>query len=231
MDLQDGSLIELSKLLMQHESDIVQGKQKLSLTASLLQKLNYAIQQIDYDNVSFFQSIAAPNESILYLQQLIHKTPKLTVTQRVKQETWRVDISRFINLRYLELKNIPMHLVEGMHSVHSKLQVLICERCTDCLEEILGTDRVWNELRTAKLCYNSFVLLCPFTNAPWLQYLDLSYNNIEDRLSLLTLNNLTHLNLSFNVLTSVPMLSEELCHKLKVLLINNNCIQELLGKA
>lgn len=231
MDVDQINIVQLSSILKQRETDIIEGRQKLSLTASLLQKLNYALQVLEYDHVSLSNNTAIPDEPIRFLQDLVHKTPKLTVTQRIKRETWRVDISRFNNLRYLELSRIPMHLVEGMHSVHSKLQVLICERCTDCLEEILGTsDYMWEELRTAKLCYNDFALLCPFNNTPWLQYLDLSYNKIEDRLSLQTLTNLKYLNLSFNFLTSVPMLSEEVCHKLKVLLINNNYIQDLLGK-
>lgn len=231
MDVDQINIEYLSNLMKERETDIIEGRHKLSLTASLLQKINYALQVLEYDHVSLSKSTTTPDEPLKFLQELIQKTPKLTVTQRIKRDTWRVDISRFNNLEYLELSRIPMYLVEGMRSIHSKLRVLICERCTDCLEEILGTsDLVWEELRTAKLCYNDFVLLCPFTNTPWLQYLDLSYNKIEDRLSLQTLTNLKYLNISFNFLKSVPMLSEEVCHKLKVLLINNNYIQDLLGK-
>uniref|UniRef100_A0A1B6M5U1 Serine/threonine-protein kinase 11-interacting protein n=1 Tax=Graphocephala atropunctata TaxID=36148 RepID=A0A1B6M5U1_9HEMI len=228
MDVEQIHIVQISNLFKQCEADILEGRKKLSLTASLLQRLNYTIQELEYDCVNFAMSTSTPEEPVKYLKELIHKTPKLTVTQKVKRETWRVDLSRFNSLKYLELSKIPMHLVEGMQSLRSQLQVLICERCTDCLDEILGSsDHIWEELRTAKLCYNDFVILCPFTNTPWLQYLDLSYNKIEDRLSLQTLKNLKYLNLSFNFLTSVPLLSYEVCNTLKVLLINNNYVQEL----
>lgn len=231
MEIEQINIPQLSNLLKSAECDILQGKQKLSLTASLLQKINYTLQELEYNHVSDTYSSSITEESIKHLQEVINKTPKLSVTQKIKRETWRVDLSRFNSLKYLELSRIPMHLVEGIQSLRSQLEVLICERCTDCLEEILGTsDHVWEELRTAKLCYNDFVFLCPFTNTPWLQYLDLSYNKIEDRLSLQTLKNLKYLNLSFNYLTNVPMLSVEVCLSLKVLLINNNYIQDLAGK-
>ncbi|XP_046683894.1 serine/threonine-protein kinase 11-interacting protein isoform X2 [Homalodisca vitripennis] len=228
MDVEQINIVQISNFFKQCEADILEGKTKLSLTASLLQKINYTLQELEYDYISFTNSTSTPEEPVKFLQDLIHKAPKLTITQKVKRETWRVDLSRFSSLKYLELNKVPMHLVEGMQSLRSQLQVLICERCTDCLEDILGSaDHVWDELRTAKLCYNDFVILCPFTNTPWLQYLDLSYNKIEDKLSLQTLKHLKYLNLSFNFLTSVPMLSEEVCRTLKILLINNNYVQDL----
>lgn len=232
MELDHVNINQLSQILKRRESDILDGRHKVSLTASLLQKINYTLHELEFNNLSSLYSTAnVSEESVKYLQDLLPITPKLSVTQKLKRETWRVDLSRFNSLKYLELNKVPMHLVEGFQVLRPQLQVLVCERCTDCLEEILGpAENVWGELRTAKLCYNDFVFLCPFTNTPWLQYLDLSYNRIEDKLSLQTLKNLTYLNLSFNFLTSVPMLSEDVFRKLKVLLLNNNYIQELSGK-
>lgn len=232
MELDHVNINQLSQILKRRENDILDGKHKVSLTASLLQKINYTLHELEFNNLSsLYSSANVSEESVRYLHDLVPKTPKLAVTQKLKRETWRVDLSRFNSLKYLELTKVPLHLVEGFQMLRPQLQVLVCERCTDCLEDILGpADNVWRELRTAKLCYNDFVFLCPFTNTPGLQYLDLSYNKIEDKLSLQTLKNLTYLNLSFNFLTSVPMLSEDVFRKLKVLLLNNNYIQELSGK-
>lgn len=226
MKVEQIDINKLSFTLKECESGIVGGKIKLSLTASLLQRLNYALQQLEYNTEVYCDG--RNEEPIRFLQELVKQIPKLTITQRIKRETWRVDISRFINLKYLELSRIPIHLVEGLQSLRPQLQVLICERCGDCVEEILGkVDEAWQELKTAKLCYNDIGLLTSFVNTPCLQYLDLSYNKITDKYALNMLTNLKYLNMSFNSLSSVPMLSDDVCRNLQVLILNNNFIQDL----
>lgn len=226
MKVEQIDINKLSFTLKECESGIVGGKIKLSLTASLLQRLNYALQQLEYNTEIYCDGRS--EEPIRFLQELVKQTPKLTITQRVKRDTWRVDISRFVNLKYLELSRIPIHLVEGLQALRPQLQVLICERCGDCVEEILGkVDQTWEELKTARLCYNDIVLLTSFANTPYLQYLDLSYNKITDKYALQTLTNLKYLNMSFNSLSSVPVLSDDVCRNLQVLILNNNFIQDL----
>lgn len=219
----------LSLVLQKHEAEILDGNKKLSLTASLLQNINFAFQALEYYDSANPQN-AISVETVKFLQELFRRTPKVAITQRVKCDTWRVDLSRFDNLKYLELSRIPMHLVEGLQSLRSQLEVLVCIRCTDCFEEIIGpADQIWDELRTAKLSYNNLDFISSFVNMPVLQYLDLSYNKISVGYDLQALTNLKYLNLSFNYLISVPVLSDEVCRKLQVLILSNNYIQDLAG--
>uniref|UniRef100_A0A1B6DEH5 Serine/threonine-protein kinase 11-interacting protein n=2 Tax=Clastoptera arizonana TaxID=38151 RepID=A0A1B6DEH5_9HEMI len=220
----DAKIQSLSITLQKNETDIREGSKKLSLTPSILQDINSSIIRMQNLEISSSQS-PSTIKNLKFLQELFYHTQKLIITQGVKCNRWQVDLQGFYKLKHLELSRIPMQVIEGLQSLRSKLEVLVCIRCSDSFEDIVGScDQPWKELRTMKLSYNNIDFISSFVNTPVLQYLDLSYNKISNNYDLTALTNLKYLNLSFNHLESVPELSDEVCEKLQVLILSNNYI-------
>ncbi|XP_069674529.1 serine/threonine-protein kinase 11-interacting protein isoform X2 [Periplaneta americana] len=246
MEMNDIS--NLAALLRENGDKVLNGQSKLSLTVSLLKNLNDAFTLIvENEEVNnSFQVINTNNSKveifheIQFLHDFVQKTIGLKIGNSVvpnNSDKGTLDICKFRSLRYLELKKVPVHLLSGIQSVRAQLQSIVCIRCIQRLEDLLldcGADHssgfVWSDLREAVFSYNGIDLLdrsLGFT--PWLQILDLSHNRIYNAEAIACLPNLKYLNMSYNLLESVPVVNKDACKKLQVLVMKNNYIEELSG--
>ncbi|PSN37569.1 hypothetical protein C0J52_12646 [Blattella germanica] len=241
----------LASLLRENGDKVINGQSKLSLTINVLKSLNEAFALItESDEVcnsnGSFQVIDTNSSSVdkLHDIQFLHDFVKKTIGLKLinsaaSSESFKgtVNISKFKSLRYLELRKCPINILNGIQSIRDQLQSVVCIRCIRRLEDLLfkcGADNisgfVWNGLREAVFSYNNIDLLdSSLQLTPWLQILDLSHNKIVQADAIELLPNLKYLNLSYNLLESIPSVHREACRKLQVLVIKNNYLEELSG--
>lgn len=240
----------LASLLRENGDKVLNGQSKLSLTSALLRNLNEAFTIIVENNEesdSSFNVINTTNalveifHDIQFLYDFVQKTVGLKLSNcAVTGDCGNsvLDICKFRNLKYLELRKIPVHMLHGIQSVRAQLQSVVCIRCVQRLEDLLldcGADRssgfVWSDLKEAVFSYNGIDLLDRSLEfAPWLQILDLSHNRISQASAIDCLPNLKYLNMSYNLLESIPTVNKDACRKLQVLVIKNNYIEDISGK-
>jgi len=243
-------ILRLASLLRENGDKVLNGQSKLSLTVALLRSLNEAFSIIVDNDEGCSNSFHVINSNgtdvdiindIQFLHDFMQKVVGLkvcdsAVTDDCEKDT--LDICKFRNLKYLELRKVPVHLLHGIQSVRAQLQSVVCIRCIQRLEEVLldcGADHssgfVWSDLREAVFSYNGLDLLDRSLEfAPWLQILDLSHNRISQAGAIECLPNLKYLNMSYNLLESIPVINKDACRKLQVLVVKNNYIEDLSGK-
>lgn len=160
-----------------------------------------------------------------------------TVSQTV------IDLTNFTKLKYLELYKVsPLNII-GYSYLRSQLETIICSRCLNSISDVLVLDDshkesnrsqfVWSELRYLVLQHNRLKNVDnSFIFTPWLQFLDLSFNEITaiKKSVFDPLTNLKYLNLSYNFLTSVPTFNIATSRKLQILLLKHNLIDDLTGQ-
>lgn len=246
-------IVEISKLaniLHQNGDKVLNALSKLALNATLLQKINKEFETLfqngNKDNSSSFQVLATNNsnsqliQDLQFLHDFFQKTVGLKLTNNANLSLLnnKIDISKFKNIKYLEIKKIPIKEVIGLKVIQSQLESIICIRCLSMLEELLaecGGDNtsgfVWSELKEAVLSYNNIKIVdTSVAFAPWLQVLDLSHNQINDVKAIECLPNLKYINLSFNCLDVIPTFSKSARKKMQVLVMKNNYIEDLTGE-
>jgi len=244
-------ILGLASLLRENGDKVLNGQSKLSLTVALLRSLNKAFTIIVDNDEGCSNSFHVINTNsstdvnivndIEFLHDFMQKVVGLKIcnsaaTDDCDKDT--LDICKFGNLKYLELRKVPVHLLHGIQSVRAQLQSVVCIRCIQSLEDLLldcGADHssgfVWSDLREAVFSYNGLDLLDRSLEfAPWLQILDLSHNKISQAAAIECLPNLKYLNMSYNLLESVPVINKDACRKLQVLVVKNNYIEDLSGK-
>lgn len=150
-----------------------------------------------------------------------------------------MDITKFRNLRRLEIRKLSVSRVRGIQRLRAHLQELKCaEQAIESVEEIIahcGGDRstgfAWGALHTVDFSYNRLRTVdgsLEFVTA--LQHLDLSHNQIVSVDAVKWLKNLKYLNLSFNRLAFVPTFHVEAPRRLRVLMLSNNLIEDMEGE-
>lgn len=241
---------KLATILHQNGDKVLNALSKLSLNATLLQKINKEFELfLECDNnkdSNIFQVLANGNprsqalQDLHFLYDFIQKTVGLKITNNVNLSLLdnKVDISKFKSIKYLEVKKVPVKEIVGLTVLQSQLESVICIKCLSRLEELLaecGGDNsvgfVWSELKEVVISYNNIkVLDTSIAFAPWLQVLDLSHNQLVNVNAIECLPNLKYINLSFNCLSSVPSFSKSARKKLLVLVIKNNYIEDLSGQ-
>lgn len=244
------NISSLASLLRENGDRVLNGQSKLSLTVALLRNLNEAFSFIVENNEecgSSFHVINTNNtkveifHDIQFLHDFVQKTVGLKLSNSAvigDRDSEILDICKFRNLKYLELRKVPVHMLHGIQSVRAQLQSIVCIRCIQRLEDLLldcGADHssgfVWSDLREAVFSYNGIDLLDRSLQfAPWLQILDLSHNRISQAVAIDCLPNLKYLNMSYNLLESIPVINKDACRKLQVLVVKNNYIEDLSGK-
>ncbi|KAL0271049.1 UNVERIFIED_CONTAM: hypothetical protein PYX00_008281 [Menopon gallinae] len=240
---------KLASILHQNGDKVLSALSKLSLNATLLQKINKEFELFleSSNDTDKFQVLPSGNTSSQVLQDLhflydfIQKTVGLKITNSANLSLLdnKVDISKFKSIKYLEVKKVPVKEIVGLKVIQSQLESVVCIKCLSRLEELLaecGGDNsvgfVWSELKEAVISYNNIkVLDTSIAFAPWLQVLDLSHNKLVNVQAIECLPNLKYINLSFNCLSSVPSFSKSARKKLLVLVIKNNYIEDLSGLA
>lgn len=231
----------LIKFLQNNGTSVIDGRTKFLVTPDILKEINKITQTVKEDiyvpkltNNDLINKYFN-NDELMFLYEFVKKTPKLKISNTLASHTFTVDIGDFISLKYLELYKFKVKYVKGLQFLRENLEIIVCFRCLDNVGDLLLNSEsdnyiscIWSKLRHVVLARNNLVSLDQsFIHTPWLQYLDISYNNLTDLRQLTCLMNLTHLNASYNHLKELPMFNA--C-KLKVLVLNNNYITDISGK-
>ncbi|XP_055596740.1 uncharacterized protein LOC129746859 isoform X2 [Uranotaenia lowii] len=239
----------LAKLLKESGDKVLNYEYKLSLSASMLRALNDSFSLIvDKNEILPPQSfqVVKPNNAksdvfrdLQFIYDFVQKTIILSLNQYINDDPYEyeVDISKFRNLRKLEIQKLPISQVTGIQQVRSQLNEIICIRSISHVKDFIvscGGDNsngfTWNELKVANFSYNMLDHIdssLEFT--PWLEHLNLSHNQIVSVSAIKWLPNLRMLNLSFNRLTHIPTFHVDTVKKLQMFYISNNFIEDLAG--
>ncbi|XP_055639724.1 serine/threonine-protein kinase 11-interacting protein isoform X2 [Toxorhynchites rutilus septentrionalis] len=239
----------LAKLLRESGDKVLNYEYKLSLSGSLLRALNDSFSLIiDKNELLPPQSfqVVKPNNAksgvfrdIQFIYDFVQKTVILSLNQFINDDLYEfeVDITKFRNLRKLEIQKIPISQIVGIQQIRSQINEITCIRSISHVKDIVtscGGDNsngfTWNELRSANFSYNMLDYIdssLEFT--PWLENLNLSHNQIVSVPAIKWLPNLRVLNLSFNRLTHIPSFHQDALKKLQVFHISNNFIEDLSG--
>lgn len=190
--------------------------------------------------------VTKPNNSksdvfrdLQFIHDFIQKTTLLCLNQFLNDDPFdgNVDITKFRNLRKLEIHRIPIQQVFGIKQFRAQLNELICVKSIKCISDILtecGGDCsngfVWNELKTINFSYNLLKNIddsLEFT--PWLQNLNLSHNRIVSVNAIKWLPHLKILDLSYNQLNHIPNFHVDTLKRLQILILTNNFIEDISG--
>ncbi|XP_069052551.1 serine/threonine-protein kinase 11-interacting protein [Lepisosteus oculatus] len=237
----------LASLLRNNGDSVLDGTSTLSLMASSLQHLTCLFEQYLLSRTHQHGFLALPSHpadtasllQVQFLFDMLQKTISLKLFNPPGSRLQSaVKIFPFKSLRYLELKRIPPHCLEGLRAVYSQLEVFICSKSLHSVEELislcggdLSTALSWLELHTLNFSYNSITSLDDsLTLLNVLKSLDLSHNKIQDCAKyLMPLSELEHLNLGYNFLQKVPTLGQSWRAKLVTLVLRNNELETIDG--
>lgn len=218
---------------------------------SLLRALNDSFSLIIDENESVplhtFQ-VTKPNNSksnvfreLQFIHDFIQKTLVLKLTKFLdnddEDETCIIDITKFRNLKTLEIQRVPIKQIIGLQQLRSQLQEIIVEKSITNIKELIiscagdnSNGFIWNSLKRADFSFNNLDKIdnsLEFT--PYLQHLNLSHNKIYQISALVWLPNLKVLNLSYNQLTTIPKFNQESYRRLQVLIIKDNFLEDISG--
>lgn len=240
-------LTKLALVLKENGDKILNGNSKFCISTYLLKCLNDSFNLIvDKSNThnTTFQVIGTTSSKIELLLdlQFLHDFVQCTTSLKITClnnyiEEDMVDIRKFKNLKLLEIRNIPIKNMLGLQFMRTKLQHLSCIHSVYNLKDLFidcggdESDRyIWSELKEVILSSNNISTIdSSLEYIPWLQTLDLSHNKLINVHQLNCLTNLKYLNLSYNLLNSVPLLNNELSTKLQVFVLNNNYVEDING--
>ncbi|XP_022087050.1 serine/threonine-protein kinase 11-interacting protein-like isoform X2 [Acanthaster planci] len=239
------SLQELTVFLQKNSGKILNGRCNLALTTHTLAHLNRCFKQSEED--SLVDSRSHDNDqscdrrrpqTVMFLLSYIKKTPALKLIHPSSTLRGQVEISRFKSLTMLEIKKVPVHMLNGLRCLRHQLRVLICSRCVPSLQVLLcscggdmASEAPWSSLHTLNLSYNYIDHLDNSLRLlPVLKMLDLSHNELKHtRDHLESLSELAHLNLGYNHLERVPALGLVARTNLQTLVLRNNSLDNLSG--
>ncbi|KAM9328061.1 serine/threonine-protein kinase 11-interacting protein isoform 2-T2 [Pholidichthys leucotaenia] len=250
----------LATLLRNNGDLVLEGSSTLTLPAASLQHLTRLFEQHLLSRSQQLGFLALPShpadtDSLLQLQFLFDILQKTVSLKLINPPGVRLEsvvkIFPFKSLKYLELKRIPPHCLEGLGGIYSQLEVFTCSKSLSTLEELLslcGGDLSsalpWLELHTLNFSYNSIICLDQSLSPPppppskiilqsllnVLKSLDLSHNKIQECAEFLKpLSELQHLNLGYNCLQRAPTLGLSARAKLLTLILRNNELETING--
>jgi len=215
------------------------------LLRALNDSFSLIVDQNELSTPKSFQ-VVKPNNSksevfqeLQFLHDFVQKITILCISRLHNDEEFdgNVDITKFRNLKKLEINRIPIKQVIGIQQMRSQLHELICTRSISSIKDLIcscGGDNsngfVWNALKVADLSYNTLTSIdCSLEFAPWLQILNLSHNQLTSVDAIKWLPNLKILNISFNCLTFIPIFNIEAFRRLQILILTNNFIEDISG--
>lgn len=228
-------IAHLASVLRENGDEVLNSTRKLCLSADLLNQLNSAFaliaEQRDSLNTTF-QVINCSNikvelyRDLQFLHDFVQRTVSLKLIPCFVGSSYcdLLNVSKFRNLKLLEVHKLNVTLLAGLQVLRTQLQFLVCVRSLNSLREILekcGADDsegfIWCELKEAVFSHNELKELDGSLEfVPWLHTLDLSHNKIKNAAQLNCLPNLKNLNLGYNQLDSIKPLSGQLCNRLQV---------------
>ncbi|XP_078083930.1 serine/threonine-protein kinase 11-interacting protein isoform X2 [Mustelus asterias] len=244
---EDEFVRNLAKLLRSYGDSVLSGTSTLSLLTVGLQVLHNLFEQHLLPRKYQHGFIALPSHpsdtaSVLEVQFLFDVLQKAVSLKLVhppgpKLQT-PVRIMAFKSLRFLELKRVPPHCLEGLRGVYTRLEILVCSSCINTIAEIisvcggdLSSALPWLDLHTLNFS-NNFIASLDSSLAllSVLRILDLSHNQVRDCAeNLKPLSELEYVNLSYNLLEKVPVFSSCSRVQLTTLLLRNNELETING--
>ncbi|XP_038646240.1 serine/threonine-protein kinase 11-interacting protein [Scyliorhinus canicula] len=244
---EDEFVKSLAKLLRSYGDSVLSGTSTLSLLTVGLQLLHSLFEQHLLPRKYQHGFIALPSHpsdtasvlEVQFLFDVLQKTVSLKLVHPPgpKLQT-PVRIMAFKSLRFLELKRVPPHCLEGLRGVYTRLEILVCSSCINTIEEIisvcggdLSSALPWLDLHTLNFS-NNFITSLDSSLAllSMLRILDLSHNQIRDCVeNLKPLSELEYVNLSYNLLEKVPVFSSCSRVQLTTLLLRNNELENING--
>lgn len=175
-----------------------------------------------------------------FIHDFIQKTFTLCITSYEHDDNFEslADITKFRNLKKLEIQRFNVKRITGIQQLRSQLQEIVCiSHSLDKIQDIIsdcGGDNcngfVWNELKSANFACNSLSSVdCSLEFAPSLQTLNLSHNQIVSVDAIKWLPQLRYLDLSYNKLCRIPNFNIESGKRLQELILSHNYIEDLYG--
>ncbi|XP_052804565.1 uncharacterized protein LOC128234391 [Mya arenaria] len=244
-------VLELTDLLQKNESKVLSGETNLCLTPSSLCILDNTFRRFSENsedvpltpgkNVSKARQEAEKRrwkENIRALYDFVLKVKALKIIHGSSTMRTPVKIARFQSITVLEVKKLPIHMVEGLSRVRGQLSEITVSKCLQDVKDLLeicGGDRspglVWSYLRNLYLSFNSLKHLdTSLRFVPFVEVLDLSHNNLTETKEYLTyLTELTRVNLGYNMLSVVPTFSSTCKHKLGTIVLRSNQLDKIDG--
>lgn len=226
----DQVITEIVNILKPLSAEVFNGKSTLSLSINYLEKLNLFTENIEESSQSFH--IAENNiirtknrlRDIQFISSLFERTVNLKIYPDLQDELLNINITRFSNIKTLEIFKIDINLLVGLQKLRSQLQDLTCcwslQEFSDVLMKCGGDNSQpysWNDLKTAKFSHNNIMEMDNSFN--WtlsLHSLDISHNKLSAVDLTNQLPNLKYLNISYNKLTRVPCFRGPICSRLQV---------------
>eukprot|EP00092_Neocalanus_flemingeri_P010449 GFUD01011260.1.p1 GENE.GFUD01011260.1~~GFUD01011260.1.p1 ORF type:complete len:1434 (+),score=529.61 GFUD01011260.1:103-4404(+) len=148
-----------------------------------------------------------------YLKSFLSRVPSLRLYHTSNQEfSGLIYLAGLIHLRHLDLRRLPVHLIQDLDSVRPQLRSLSVTKCSFGVEELLSaclgsqpTPSPWSSLSNLTMSHCSLTTLsAALSCTPHLTHLDCSHNQLSTTPGLELLSNLSHLILSYNHLARVP---------------------------
>ncbi|XP_055932699.1 serine/threonine-protein kinase 11-interacting protein-like isoform X1 [Argiope bruennichi] len=221
---------------------VIDGSCKLSLTTCALYFLNTVFVKVMNKEWPGLLNISVSDAEnittdIRYIYDFIKRTPSLKLFHTGETLRGGVDLSQFTNLKVLEIRKMPLHLIIGFDCLSAQLKVLICCRSIYLLKEIFGQSLnsekesySWPELKELNLSCNYLTSLDQsLRNVPNVEILHLSQNHIKNVDGIQVLKNLKFVNLNYNELEHIPVFNIASCRSLTKLYLKNNMLEDLEG--
>lgn len=174
-----------------------------------------------------------------FIYDFVQKAEAVCIRHLLNDEPYVdfVDITKFRNLKRLEIIRIDIHKVLGIQQMRAHLIEIICNKSVEEITDIIthcGGDNsngfIWNELKCANFSYNSLKHIdSSLEFAPYLQMLNLSHNQLVSVEAVKWLPNLKVLDISYNRLTHIPRFNLEAPRRLQILRLSNNYIEDVHG--
>lgn len=222
------NIAEIVNILRPFNKDVFSGKSTLALSANYIQKLNNFADNSDDSSNSFHiaeSNITKSNRvrETQFILSLFQNTQSLKIHPDIATDS-NVNISRFSNIKMLEILKVDINLLTGLQKLRSQLQEITCysnlQQFGDVLMKCGGDNSQpynWNELKKAKFSMNNILEMD--NSFDWtlsLQTLDISHNNLSTVDIVNQLPNLKYLNISYNKLYRVPHFVGPVCSRLQV---------------
>lgn len=154
-------VIKLTKLLRENGDKVLSGSCKLSLSTVLLHHLNevFPVLVTDADDVESSFAVCTNSRVHFYrdhykfLHDFVQKTVSLKITHNPGHPVHPIDISKFRQLKYLELQKVCVEYLKGLQAIRGQLECVVCNGCkvVSSLDNFLGT--FFNNLNQLKTIF------------------------------------------------------------------------------
>jgi len=208
------SVAKLADLLRRVGSRVLTNSSALSLSWPVYHQISTAL--------SLFASHTTEQAKYLdcklildleYLKSFLSRVPSLKLYHTSCLEfSGFINLAGLLHLRHLDLKRLPVHLIQDLDIIKPRLRSLCLTKCSFSVEQLLSSclgaqpaPSPWSSLSHLTMSHCSLATLSSSLSCtPHLTHLDCSHNTLSTTPGLELLSNLSHINLSYNNLSRVP---------------------------